>query len=82
LAYQALDAGIQATTVLNAANEVAVARFLAGKLRFLAIPDVVAACLDRLAGRQATDLDGRLALDSETRSLAKTVCERLAAIAV
>jgi 1-deoxy-D-xylulose-5-phosphate reductoisomerase len=41
LAYRALDAERSLPVVLNAANEVAVARFLDGRLGFTAIPDVI-----------------------------------------
>jgi 1-deoxy-D-xylulose-5-phosphate reductoisomerase len=41
LAYHALDAERSLPVVLNAANEVAVARFLDGKLAFTAIPEVI-----------------------------------------
>jgi 1-deoxy-D-xylulose-5-phosphate reductoisomerase len=42
LAYRALEAERSLPVVLNAANEVAVARFLDGRLGFTAIPDVIA----------------------------------------
>jgi 1-deoxy-D-xylulose-5-phosphate reductoisomerase len=45
LAYQALAAGGNATTVLNAANEEAVAAFLASRLPFLAIAETIERCL-------------------------------------
>ncbi|MBF0161446.1 MAG: 1-deoxy-D-xylulose-5-phosphate reductoisomerase [Magnetococcales bacterium] len=47
LAYRALRQGGAATTVLNAANEVAVAAFLAEKIGFLDIPCLVEWCLDQ-----------------------------------
>ena len=47
LAFRALEAGGAAPAVLNAANEVAVAGFLDGKLGFTEIPTVVAGTLDR-----------------------------------
>jgi 1-deoxy-D-xylulose-5-phosphate reductoisomerase len=46
LAYRALDAERSAPVVLNAANEVAVARFLDGRLPFPGIAQVIAAALD------------------------------------
>jgi 1-deoxy-D-xylulose-5-phosphate reductoisomerase len=45
LAYEALRAGGTAPAILNAANEVAVEAFLAGRLRFTDIPDVIDAAL-------------------------------------
>jgi 1-deoxy-D-xylulose-5-phosphate reductoisomerase len=47
LAYEALRAGGTAPTVLNAANEVAVAAFLRDEIPFLEIP----ACVERTLGR-------------------------------
>ena len=51
LAYHALRAGAGFPAVLNAANEVAVAAFLARRLPFTAIPRVIEATLDAAAGR-------------------------------
>ena len=46
LAYRALEAERSLPVVLNAANEMAVARFLAGGLRFTAIAEVIARTMD------------------------------------
>jgi 1-deoxy-D-xylulose-5-phosphate reductoisomerase len=46
LAYRALEAGRSLPIVLNAANEVAVASFLEGHLRFTSIPDVIVRTMD------------------------------------
>jgi 1-deoxy-D-xylulose-5-phosphate reductoisomerase len=46
LAYRALRDGQGLPVVLNAANEVAVAAFLAGRLGFAAIPDVIEQAMD------------------------------------
>jgi 1-deoxy-D-xylulose-5-phosphate reductoisomerase len=50
LAYAASRAGGSMPAVLNAANEIAVERFLAGELPFTAIVDIVRRVLDRHAG--------------------------------
>jgi 1-deoxy-D-xylulose-5-phosphate reductoisomerase len=68
LGYAALEAGGTAPLVLNAANEVAVERFLAGSLGFGAIAGVVEEELARFAGRQADGLEAVLALDAEVRA--------------
>jgi 1-deoxy-D-xylulose-5-phosphate reductoisomerase len=47
LAYRALEADRSLPVVLNAANEVAVERFLAGRISFAAIADVIARTMDR-----------------------------------
>ena len=54
LAFRALEADRSLPIVLNAANEVAVASFLAGELGFTAIPDVIAAAMD---AHRATPVD-------------------------
>ena len=70
LAYAALREGGTAPAVLNAANEVAVAAFLDGRIGFL---DIAVACegtLSRIAARPITSLDDALAADDEARSVA------------
>jgi 1-deoxy-D-xylulose-5-phosphate reductoisomerase len=54
LAYQALDAGGTASIALNAANEIAVDAFLAGRLAFPGIPDLIQEALEESA-RDATE---------------------------
>ena len=70
LARQALRAGHGATTVLNAANEVAVAAFLAGKTGFLDIVATVEATLDAVRSGDTVSLADVMALDAQARRLA------------
>ena len=56
--------------VLNAANEVAVAAFLGGRLGFLGIAEVVEACLDQLGDASVGSLDDVYASDAEARRVA------------
>ena len=81
LAYEALQAPAGATAVLNAANEEAVAAFLARRLRFTDIHAVNAGTLDALANRCAsvTSIDEVLALDQRARVHAHKLIEGLAA---
>ena len=67
LAMTACADGQGATTALNAANEVAVAAFLAGELRFTDIARVNALSLSRYTGFRVSTLDDILALDNEAR---------------
>ena len=69
LARLALRRGGSATTVLNAANEAAVAAFLAGRIGFLGIARTVGRVLDRVADVPCDDLDSILAYDAEARRL-------------
>lgn len=70
LAYAALTAGGGAATVLNAANEVAVAAFLAQRLGFTEIPQLVEHCLQQSLPR-VEDLEAVLALDQQARQWAQ-----------
>ncbi len=70
LAYRALEAGGSAPAILNAANEVAVAAFLAGRIGFLRIPEIIAATLDAVPAIPLDSLEQVLAADSAARRLA------------
>ncbi len=70
LAYEALTAGGNAPTVLNAANEVAVASFLAGTLGFSRIPALIEAVLGDVPRRPISDLEDVLAADRMAREKA------------
>ena len=70
LAYRAGRAGGLAPATLNAANEVAVEAFLAGRISWISIPDVLSEVLDRHDGGTASTLDDVLEADSSARRLA------------
>ena len=72
LARQAAERGGAAPAVLNAANEVAVAEFLAGRIAFPRIWEIVAAVLDSTGGT-AGDLDALLEADREARERASVL---------
>jgi 1-deoxy-D-xylulose-5-phosphate reductoisomerase len=67
LARAALDAGGARPAILNAANEVAVAAFLAGRIGFLEIAAIVSDTLDRYDPPAPATLDAVLAIDAEAR---------------
>jgi 1-deoxy-D-xylulose-5-phosphate reductoisomerase len=67
LARQAGRAGGAAPLVLNAANEVAVAGFLAGRCGFMDVPKLIADALGGHAAARAEDLDACLELDGAVR---------------
>jgi 1-deoxy-D-xylulose-5-phosphate reductoisomerase len=75
LAYQALEAGGTAPAILNAANEVAVAAFLNGKLGFLGIAATVNEALNRISLSSAESLACVLEADREARSVATASIE-------
>jgi 1-deoxy-D-xylulose-5-phosphate reductoisomerase len=67
LARRALQRGGLAPTMMNAANEVARAAFLDGRIGFLEIVAVVAAVVEAAPREAAADLDTILAADTEAR---------------
>jgi 1-deoxy-D-xylulose-5-phosphate reductoisomerase len=78
LAREALKAGGTAPTVLNAANEVAVEHFLAGRIGFLGITDAVEATLDAIPQRPLTSLQAVIEVDREARLAANSAVSQLA----
>lgn len=70
LAFEAGRKGGNAAAVLNAANEVAVARFLADEVSFLGMTDLIEHALARVSFEAAPDLEGLLAADAEARAVA------------
>ena len=76
LAREALHRGGAAPTVLNAANEVAVAAFLAGSVGFLAIASIVEAVLGAVSAGPLRSLEDVLAIDGEARRAAAAAVER------
>ena len=79
LAYHALSAGGIAPTVLNAANEEAVAAFLDERLPFLAIEAVIEECLSRAPAGAVTDLSALIDSDLTARREAQRIIGSLAA---
>ena len=71
LAYRALRAGGTMPAVLNAANEVAVERFLAEDLAYREIPALVSAVMDAHEPGSASSLDVLLAADGWARDAAR-----------
>ena len=79
LAYEALKAGGTAPAVLNAANEVAVDAFLAGRLPFTGIHGVIADTLGVHSLPQVEDLSSLLRADEQARRIAQSRVMALAA---
>jgi 1-deoxy-D-xylulose-5-phosphate reductoisomerase len=81
LAWEALEGPHGSTAVLNAANEEAVAAFLARRLKFTAIHEVVARTLELEVPRLSLSLDvpveALLALDEQARRSAREIIARL-----
>jgi 1-deoxy-D-xylulose-5-phosphate reductoisomerase len=76
LAYEAAEAGGAKTVALNAADEIAVASFLEGEIRFDQIPRVIEDVLAETNSGALESIQGVLAADAEARRVAR---ERVAA---
>ena len=70
LAFDALRQGGNAPAVLNAANEIAVARFLRDDIEFLDLPRVVEHALAKVNHQAKPSLDDLIASDQEARAVA------------
>jgi 1-deoxy-D-xylulose-5-phosphate reductoisomerase len=79
LAWDSLRAVPGTTAVLNAANEVAVAAFLARRIRFDQIHAVNLATLEAVSPDRPVSLPDLLALDARSRQAAEHAAQRLAA---
>jgi 1-deoxy-D-xylulose-5-phosphate reductoisomerase len=77
LAYEAGRAGQTAPAVLNAANEEAVAAFLAGRIPWVGIPDVLKAVLDRHDGGRADGVDAVIEADRRGRDVARRQIDQI-----
>ncbi len=71
LAKHVLKAGGNAACVMNAANEVAVQRFLNNEIRFLDIVKIVEGTLENSENRELTSIDDVLECDNLAREIAK-----------
>jgi len=77
LAQDAARSGGLAPAIANAANEVAVAAFLEGRLNFPGIPEVIEGVMRAVEAGPALDLERVLAADAEARRVAIEVCRQL-----
>jgi 1-deoxy-D-xylulose-5-phosphate reductoisomerase len=79
LAYRALQEGGSHPAALNAANEVAVAAFLDGRVPFTAIPTTIASVLDALPAEPVGGVEDVLAADRAAREQAERTLEQISA---
>ena len=77
LAYRAGRLGGAAPAWLNGANEVAVAAFLEGRIRWVDIPAIIASVLDDYSGGTPGTVDDVLEADRTGRDLARRAADRL-----
>ncbi len=82
LARAVLNTAGTASAIFNAANEVAVAEFLRGEIKFLDIPNVIAHTLEALPAQCSDNLDAIIAADHEARRIALNFTQRAMARSV
>lgn len=78
LAYEALSKGGNMPCILNAANEIAVASFLCGKIKFLEIPEVIEKCMRNSEFKLNPDLESLFETNNHIRSMASEICKKSA----
>jgi len=73
LAYNALASGGTAPCIMNAANEIAVNKFLNGEIKFSKIPQLISTALARIENHISPDIDAIFKCDKETREFVMTL---------
>ena len=77
LAYEAAEAGGAKTVALNAADEVAVAAFLQGRIGFTGIPKIIREVVSATEAGKLESIDQVLMADAEARVIARERIERM-----
>ncbi len=75
LAYEAIETGGSAMCTLNAADEVAVEAFLAGRISYPGIAATIAETLERVPVREPRSVPEVLEIDRESRAAARGIVE-------
>lgn len=73
LAYKSLEIGGTTPCILNASNEVAVGKFLNGKIKFTQIPEIINKSLEHIENHRNPTLEEIIECDFETRKFANNL---------
>lgn len=73
IAYECLEAGGNSTCIMNGANEIAVAAFLAGEIRFTDIPVLIEKTLEKSRHIEKPSIDEIFRTDTEARAAAMEI---------
>ncbi|WP_345101644.1 1-deoxy-D-xylulose-5-phosphate reductoisomerase [Mucilaginibacter panaciglaebae] len=76
-AFEALNRGGNMPCIVNAANEIAVAGFLANSLSFLAMSEIIESCMRHIDFHTQPTLDDYLNTDKETRIFAQNLIKQM-----
>ncbi len=77
IAYDAFDRGGNAPCAMNGANEIAVASFLADKIKFTEIPEVIYGTLKKCTFVAAPQIEDIYNTDKEAKAIASELCKRI-----
>ena len=73
LAYKAIERGGNIPCAMNAANEIAVESFLAGKIKFSAIPEIISQVMDLVGQNDNPGRDDIFETDLEARKISRQI---------
>lgn len=73
LAVESIEEGGHASAILNAANEVAVKRFLNKEIGYIQIPEIVGKCLEKINSGDKVTIESLIQTDKETRAYASHI---------
>lgn len=73
LAYKVMETGGTTPCIMNAANEIAVEKFLKGKISFTDIPQIIKSSLDKIENHRSPNLETIFECDRQTREFAKNL---------
>ena len=76
MAYEAIKIGLNAPTILNAANEIAVNNFLKNKIKFTDIPVIIEKALNEVPFRKNTSLAKIIENDRNVREFTEDLIRR------
>lgn len=77
IAYDVMQRGGSSGAIVNAANEIAVENFLAGRIGFLHIPETISHVLEHMEHVSHPSLDDIVYIDHEAREMARSFTQRL-----
>ncbi len=76
IAYEAMEAGGTAPCIMNAANEIAVSKFLSGEIGFTEIPELIRKTLEKIETKQNPDIEIIFEADRLSREFALNLKKR------
>ena len=73
LAYEVMEQAGTAPCILNAANEIAVEKFLKGKIKFTQIPDIINEALNKIENHRTPDIETIVECNRQTREFVNSI---------